>query len=113
MRPRREPLLLGLGGPEAAFQELLEHLHAKRAHRRQLVYIFLQLIEAADALHCLCHGIDIDFIGLRHIGQAEETPCFFRCAIDFDIHFHAVLPRQGGFTKLTHTLGNVHQPRIV
>ncbi len=75
------------------FYELLEYLQSHLAHRGgKLGRIFLQLLDIAHSLHRLGHRIDIDVVRRRNVGQAHESPRLFRRAVDFDIHFHAVIP---------------------
>src|SRR5690349_8458279 len=75
-------------GAAAGREELLEQLDAHLAHRRELLGVFLQLLEAAYALHRLERGIDIGLVGLAHVWQAQEPARFFGRAIDLDIDFH-------------------------
>ena len=78
----------GLLARGAQIHELLEQGHAHFAHRRELLAHGLELIEAGGALHGFEHGVDIGFVGLAHIGEAEKAASLFGGTIDFDIDLH-------------------------
>src|SRR3569833_304145 len=76
------------GEGATVFHEILEHLEAHLAHRRDLLGEFLQLVDIGHALHRLRDPVDIGRIGLLDIGQPHEPARFFGRAIDLYLDLH-------------------------
>ena len=89
---RHVALVRSLARLARAFHEALEQLHSHLPHRRELLGVFLHLVDAAGALHRLGESLDVNRVGFFDIGQPHETARFVGRAFDLDIDLHRGSP---------------------